>query len=61
MWIFSYSLSQEIKMKKKLIKIIRDRKKKIYSSLMTTVEESMQKCYDGTIKVNMHIIYYDCA
>nr|XP_040045931.1 nuclear GTPase SLIP-GC-like [Gasterosteus aculeatus aculeatus]XP_040045932.1 nuclear GTPase SLIP-GC-like [Gasterosteus aculeatus aculeatus] len=38
--------AEEIKMKKKLIKIIRDRKKKIYSSLMTTVEESMQKCYD---------------
>ncbi|XP_077939918.1 nuclear GTPase SLIP-GC-like [Gasterosteus aculeatus] len=38
--------AEEIKMKKKLIEIIRDRKKRIYSSLMTTVEESMQKCYD---------------
>nr|XP_040045927.1 nuclear GTPase SLIP-GC-like [Gasterosteus aculeatus aculeatus] len=38
--------AEEIKMKKKLVKIIRERKKTIYSSLMTTVEESMQKCYD---------------
>ncbi|XP_077939914.1 nuclear GTPase SLIP-GC isoform X1 [Gasterosteus aculeatus] len=38
--------AEEDKKKNKLIKIIRDRKKKIYSSLMTTVEESMQKCYD---------------
>ncbi|XP_062421822.1 nuclear GTPase SLIP-GC-like isoform X4 [Pungitius pungitius] len=38
--------AEEDKMKKKLIKVIRERKKRIYSSLMTTVEESMQKCYD---------------
>nr|XP_040045933.1 nuclear GTPase SLIP-GC-like isoform X1 [Gasterosteus aculeatus aculeatus] len=38
--------AEEIKMKNKLIEIIRDRKKRIYSSLMTTVEQSMQKCYD---------------
>ncbi|KAM8845853.1 LOW QUALITY PROTEIN: nuclear GTPase SLIP-GC-like [Spinachia spinachia] len=38
--------AEEDKMKKKLIEMIRDRKKMIYSSLMTTVEESMQKCYD---------------
>ncbi|XP_062421839.1 nuclear GTPase SLIP-GC-like [Pungitius pungitius] len=40
--------AEEDKMKKKLIKVIRERKKMIYSSLMTTVEESMQKCYDDS-------------
>ncbi|XP_040045929.2 nuclear GTPase SLIP-GC isoform X2 [Gasterosteus aculeatus] len=43
--------AEEVKMKKKLIKIIRERKKTIYSSLMTTVEESMQECYDDAKKL----------
>ncbi|XP_033987979.1 nuclear GTPase SLIP-GC-like isoform X2 [Trematomus bernacchii] len=36
----------EEKMKTNLNKIIRDRKKTIYSSLTTTIEEIMQPCYD---------------
>ncbi|XP_062421838.1 nuclear GTPase SLIP-GC-like isoform X2 [Pungitius pungitius] len=43
--------AEEDKMKKKLIKVIRERKKMIYSSLMTTVEESMQKCYDDSKEI----------
>uniref|UniRef100_A0A8C9XRN8 Dynamin N-terminal domain-containing protein n=1 Tax=Sander lucioperca TaxID=283035 RepID=A0A8C9XRN8_SANLU len=34
------------KVKTKLNKLIRERKKTIYSSLMTTIEEIMQECYD---------------
>ncbi|XP_056266982.1 nuclear GTPase SLIP-GC-like [Pseudoliparis swirei] len=38
--------TEEDKIKTKLHKIIRDRKKTIYSSLTTTIETSMQECYD---------------
>ncbi|XP_056263681.1 nuclear GTPase SLIP-GC-like [Pseudoliparis swirei] len=38
--------TEEDKIKTKLNKIIRDRKKTIYSSLTTTIETSMQECYD---------------
>ncbi|XP_045889129.1 nuclear GTPase SLIP-GC-like [Micropterus dolomieu] len=37
--------TEENKIKAKLIKIIRERKKTIYSSLMTTIEKTMQECY----------------
>ncbi|XP_041644570.1 nuclear GTPase SLIP-GC-like isoform X2 [Cheilinus undulatus] len=37
--------TEEVKMKTKLNKTIRERKKEIYSSLMTTVEENMKACY----------------
>ncbi|KAK5914072.1 hypothetical protein CgunFtcFv8_008538 [Champsocephalus gunnari] len=38
--------TEEEKMKTKLNKLIRERKKTIYSSLTTTIEETMQECYD---------------
>ncbi|KAK9535077.1 hypothetical protein VZT92_007480 [Zoarces viviparus] len=38
--------TEEEQMKTKLNKIIRKRKKSIYSSLTTTIETNMQKCYD---------------
>ncbi|KAM6966887.1 nuclear GTPase SLIP-GC-like [Tautogolabrus adspersus] len=38
--------TEEEKMKAKLDKTIRERKKEIYNSLTTTIEENMQKCYD---------------
>ncbi|XP_056263680.1 nuclear GTPase SLIP-GC-like isoform X2 [Pseudoliparis swirei] len=38
--------TEEDKIKTKLNKIIRDHKKTIYSSLTTTIEKSMQECYD---------------
>ncbi|KAM6914079.1 nuclear GTPase SLIP-GC-like isoform 2-T2 [Lycodopsis pacificus] len=38
--------TEEEKIKTKLNKIIRERKKMIYSSLTTTIETNMQKCYD---------------
>ncbi|XP_068574325.1 nuclear GTPase SLIP-GC-like isoform X2 [Cebidichthys violaceus] len=43
--------TEEEKMKTKLNKIIRDRKKTIYSSLTTTIETNMQKCYDDVKKI----------
>ncbi|XP_034086201.1 nuclear GTPase SLIP-GC-like isoform X2 [Gymnodraco acuticeps] len=39
--------TEEEKMKTKLNKIISERKKTIYSSLETTIEEEMKPCYDG--------------
>ncbi|XP_054464023.1 nuclear GTPase SLIP-GC-like [Anoplopoma fimbria] len=39
--------TEEEKMKTKLNKIIRDRKKEIYSSLMTTIQTAMQECYNN--------------
>ncbi|XP_075942095.1 nuclear GTPase SLIP-GC-like isoform X1 [Anarhichas minor] len=38
--------TEEEQIKTKLNKIIRERKKTIYSSLTTTIETNMQKCYD---------------
>ncbi|XP_033945139.1 nuclear GTPase SLIP-GC-like [Pseudochaenichthys georgianus] len=38
--------TEEVKMKTKLNKLIRERKKTIYSSLTTTIEETMKECYD---------------
>ncbi|XP_033998838.1 nuclear GTPase SLIP-GC-like isoform X2 [Trematomus bernacchii] len=38
--------TEEEKMKTKLNKLIRERKKTIYSSLTTTIEETMKPCYD---------------
>ncbi|XP_010775622.1 nuclear GTPase SLIP-GC-like [Notothenia coriiceps] len=38
--------TEEEKMKTKLNKLIRERKKTIYSSLTTTIEEKMKPCYD---------------
>ncbi|XP_034395763.1 nuclear GTPase SLIP-GC-like isoform X2 [Cyclopterus lumpus] len=38
--------TEEDKIKTKLNKIIRNRKKMIYSSLTTTIETTMQECYD---------------
>ncbi|KAJ4931691.1 hypothetical protein JOQ06_010131, partial [Pogonophryne albipinna] len=38
--------TEEEKMKTKLNKLIRERKKTIYSSLTTTIEETMKECYD---------------
>ncbi|XP_031696182.1 nuclear GTPase SLIP-GC [Anarrhichthys ocellatus] len=43
--------TEEEKIKKKLNKIIRERKKTIYSSLTTTIETNMQKCYDDAKKI----------
>ncbi|XP_053298906.1 nuclear GTPase SLIP-GC isoform X2 [Pleuronectes platessa] len=37
--------TEEEKLKAKLKKIIREDKKKVYSSLTSTIEENMQKCY----------------
>ncbi|XP_059204457.1 nuclear GTPase SLIP-GC-like [Centropristis striata] len=42
--------TEEEIIKTKLNKIIRDRKKIIYSSLMTTIEEDMQECYQKAQK-----------
>ena len=48
MLIFAlHSLSKEEKMKTNLNRIIRERKKTIYSSLTTTIEETMKPCYDS--------------
>nr|XP_029132104.1 nuclear GTPase SLIP-GC-like [Labrus bergylta] len=38
--------TEEEKIKAKLDKTIRERKKEIYSSLTTSIEENMQKCYE---------------
>ncbi|KAF3846364.1 hypothetical protein F7725_003442 [Dissostichus mawsoni] len=38
--------TEEEKMKTNLNKLIRERKKTIYSSLTTTIEETMKECYD---------------
>ncbi|KAI9514761.1 hypothetical protein NQZ68_030951 [Dissostichus eleginoides] len=38
--------TEEEKMKTNLKKLIRERKKTIYSSLTTTIEETMKECYD---------------
>ncbi|XP_075942098.1 nuclear GTPase SLIP-GC-like isoform X3 [Anarhichas minor] len=43
--------TEEEKIKTKLNKIIRERKKTIYSSLTTTIETNMQKCYDDAKKI----------
>ncbi|KAF3846361.1 hypothetical protein F7725_003439 [Dissostichus mawsoni] len=40
------SIEGEEKMKTKLNKLIRERKKTVYSSLTTTIEETMKECYD---------------
>ncbi|XP_034075651.1 nuclear GTPase SLIP-GC-like [Gymnodraco acuticeps] len=60
--------TEEEKMKTNLNKLIRERKKTIYSSLTTTIEETMKPCYDrakefegvGTLKnmretIEMHV------
>ncbi|KAI9514765.1 hypothetical protein NQZ68_030955 [Dissostichus eleginoides] len=60
--------TEEEKMKTNLKKLIRERKKTIYSSLTTTIEETMKECYDrakeirgeGTLKnmketIEMHV------
>ncbi|XP_034075650.1 nuclear GTPase SLIP-GC-like isoform X4 [Gymnodraco acuticeps] len=60
--------TEEEKMKTNLNKLIRERKKTIYSSLTTTIEEKMKPCYDrakeirgeGTLKnmretIEMHV------
>ncbi|XP_068575214.1 nuclear GTPase SLIP-GC-like isoform X1 [Cebidichthys violaceus] len=44
--------TEEKRMKTKLNKIIRDRKKTIYSSLTTTIETNMQKYYDEAKQIN---------
>ncbi|KAM6966896.1 nuclear GTPase SLIP-GC-like [Tautogolabrus adspersus] len=41
--------TEEEKIKIELHETIRQRKKEIYSSLTTTIEETMQKCYEGKI------------
>ncbi|XP_075938970.1 nuclear GTPase SLIP-GC-like [Anarhichas minor] len=41
-----FLITEEEQIKTKLNKIICDRKKTIYSSLTTTIETNMQKCYD---------------
>ncbi|XP_056262160.1 nuclear GTPase SLIP-GC-like isoform X2 [Pseudoliparis swirei] len=46
--------TEEDKIKTKLNKIIRDRKKTIYSSLTTTIETSMQECYDVAKQIKGH-------
>ncbi|KAL3053752.1 hypothetical protein OYC64_006137 [Pagothenia borchgrevinki] len=43
--------TEEEKMKTKLNKLIRERKKTIYSSLTTTIEETMKECYDGAKEI----------
>ncbi|XP_075939147.1 nuclear GTPase SLIP-GC-like [Anarhichas minor] len=43
--------TEEEQIKTKLNKIIHDRKKTIYSSLTTTIERNMQKCYDDAKKI----------
>ncbi|XP_068574328.1 nuclear GTPase SLIP-GC-like isoform X2 [Cebidichthys violaceus] len=43
--------TEEEQIKTKLNKIIRKRKKTIYSSLTTTIETNMQKCYDDAKKI----------
>ncbi|KAL3055673.1 hypothetical protein OYC64_018364 [Pagothenia borchgrevinki] len=43
--------TEEEKMKANLNKIIRERKKTIYSSLTTTIEETMKPCYDKAKKI----------
>lgn len=48
--IYIYFLFKEEKIKTKLNNIIRERKKKIYSSLTSTIEENMQECYESKIK-----------
>ncbi|XP_044037089.1 nuclear GTPase SLIP-GC-like isoform X3 [Siniperca chuatsi] len=54
--------TEEKKMKTKLNKIIRERKKTIYSSLTTTIQETMQDCYKSKITTIIHIyIHHDCA
>ncbi|XP_060921718.1 nuclear GTPase SLIP-GC-like [Labrus mixtus] len=40
--------TEEEKIKTKVHKTIRERKKEIYSSLTTSIEENMQKCYEDT-------------
>ncbi|KAF3700184.1 Nuclear GTPase SLIP-GC [Channa argus] len=42
--------TEEEKIKTKLNKIIRDRKKKIYTSLIETIEETMQECYKKAVE-----------
>ncbi|XP_075939151.1 nuclear GTPase SLIP-GC-like isoform X2 [Anarhichas minor] len=44
--------TEEEQIKTKLNKIIRERKKTIYSSLTTTIETNMQKCYDEAKQMN---------
>lgn len=44
-----FSLSKEEKIKTKLNKIIREYKKTIYSSLTTTIEETMEESYQSQI------------
>ncbi|XP_044037081.1 nuclear GTPase SLIP-GC-like isoform X3 [Siniperca chuatsi] len=43
--------TEEKKMKTKLNKIIRERKKTIYSSLTTTIQETMQDCYKKAAEI----------
>ncbi|XP_054463274.1 nuclear GTPase SLIP-GC-like [Anoplopoma fimbria] len=43
---------EEEKMKTKLNKIIRDRKKEIYSSLTTTIQTAMQECYNDAKQIS---------
>lgn len=43
-------LAKEEEIKTKLNKMIRERKKTIYSSLMTTIEKTMQECYESKIE-----------
>ncbi|XP_075938971.1 nuclear GTPase SLIP-GC-like [Anarhichas minor] len=46
-----FLITEEEQIKTKLNKIICDRKKTIYSSLTTTIETNMQKCYDDAKKI----------
>ncbi|XP_060946453.1 nuclear GTPase SLIP-GC-like [Limanda limanda] len=43
--------TEEDKLKTKLKKIIREDKKTVYSSLTSTIEENMQKCYTDAAKI----------
>ncbi|XP_049926287.1 nuclear GTPase SLIP-GC-like [Epinephelus moara] len=44
--------TEEEKMKTKLNKIIREQKKTIYNSLMETIEENMQECYEKAAEIS---------
>ncbi|KAM4531392.1 uncharacterized protein PAE49_023605 [Odontesthes bonariensis] len=50
---------EEEKMKTKLSRLIRDRKKTIYSSLLRTIEEIMQECYESKMSWHAACLYHD--